>query len=155
MSHEDRKKVWVDQFQTRLAKRIGAYLVLFLVVLMNFLFAWKLIREGVHNPAAQLLAMFRDHLPVVICLVVLVPIMAWDAIRFTHRIVGPMVRFRRAMQTIAQGEAVVPIKLRQADYLNDLRDDFNHMLEALQRRGVPVLKPDVPTEADAAQKKPA
>jgi hypothetical protein len=154
MSHEDRKQVWVDRFQTRLALRIGAYLVVFLVVLVNFLFTWKLLHEGVSNPLVQLGQMLRAYLPVGVCLFILVPVLAWDAVSFTHRLVGPMVRFRRAMQSIARGEAVAPIKLRPGDYLNDLRDDFNQMLEALQRRGVPVLKPDVPAE-EAAQKKPA
>jgi nitrogen fixation/metabolism regulation signal transduction histidine kinase len=99
--------------------------------------------------------MLRDYLPVGVCLLLLVPVIAWDAIRFTHRLVGPMVRFRNTMQTIAEGETVRPIRLREGDYLTDLRDDFNHMLESLQRRGVPVLKPAVPVEDEAAQSKPA
>jgi hypothetical protein len=154
MRREERKHVWVDQFQTRLALRIGAYLALFLVVLLNFLFAWKLASEGVQNLGAQLLGMLRDYLPVGVCLLVLVPVMAWDAIRFSHRLIGPMVRFRRTMQSVAQGEAVRPIKLREGDYLNDLRDDFNAMLLALQQRGVAVLKPDAPAE-EQTQRKPA
>ena len=45
------------------------------------------------------------------------------------------------MSGITRGEAVSPIKLRDGDYLTELRDDFNAMLDSLQRRGVPVLKP--------------
>ena len=137
MKDNERTKVWIDQFQTRLALRIGLYLVLFLVVLVNFLFAWRLWQEGPGDLGEQFARMLRDHLPVGICLLVLVPVMAWDAIRFSHRIVGPMVRFRRTMQAIARGETVRPIKLRKDDYLNDLRDDFNQMLEALQRATSP------------------
>ncbi len=150
MKHEDRKRVWVDPFQTRLTMRIAAYLGLFLVVLVNFLFAWRLLTEGVHDPAGQFVAMLRDFLPVGICLLVLVPVMAWDAIRFTHRLVGPLVRFRRTMQSIAEGKMVRPIKLREGDYLTDLRDDFNRMLDGLQRRGVEVLQPGAPAEGQPA-----
>jgi len=155
MSRDQRQRIWVDQFQTRLTLRIGAYLALFLVVLINFLFAWRLAVEGVDNLGEQFLRMLRDYLPVGVCLLLLVPVMAWDAIRFTHRLVGPLVRFRTTMQTIADGEPVRPIRLREHDYLTDLRDDFNRMLESLQRRGVPVLKPAVPVEDAAAQNKPA
>jgi len=155
MSRDQRQRIWVDEFQTRLTMRIGAYLALFLVVLINFLFAWRLAAEGVGDLGDQFVRMLRDYLPVGVCLLLLVPVIAWDAIRFTHRLVGPMVRFRNTMQTIAEGEAVRPIRLRQGDYLTDLRDDFNHMLESLQRRGVPVLKPAVPVEEEAAQSKPA
>jgi hypothetical protein len=155
MRQEERKKVWVDPFQTRLTLRIAVYLVLFLVVLVNFLFVWRLATQGMDNPGEKFVGMLRDYLPVGICLLVLVPVMAWDAIRFSHRLVGPMVRFRRTMQSVAQGEPVRPVKLREGDYLTDLRDDFNQMLEALQRRGVPVLKPAVGAEDEAARSKPA
>jgi hypothetical protein len=152
MRRDDRKKVWVDQFQTKLTLRIGTYLVLFLIVLSNFLFAWRLLEEGPGDLLEQYLRMLRDYLPVGICLVVLVPVMAWDAIRFSHRIVGPLVRFRHTMQAVGNGEAVRPIKLRKGDYLNDLRDDFNQMLEGLQRRGVSVLKPTEPTVGESDQR---
>jgi hypothetical protein len=152
---EERKKVWIDPFQTRLSVRIGGYLAIFLIVLSNFLFAWKMIAEGPTNPAEQYYGMLRDYLPVFICLFLLVPVMAWDAIRFSHRLVGPMVRFRQTMQAIARGEAVRPIKLREGDYLGELRDDFNRMLEELQRQGVPVLKPADPAKDEQEQKKTA
>jgi hypothetical protein len=149
MKNDDRKQVWVHEFQTRLTLRIAAYLALFMVVLVNFLFAWKLMSEGVSNPWQQFLAMLWEHLPVGVLLLILVPVMAWDAMRFSHRLVGPMVRFRRTMQSIALGETVRPIKLRDGDYLTDLRDDFNQMLESLQRRGVSVLQPTVPEQEPA------
>src|SRR5262249_41464266 len=137
MRHDQRTRVWIDQFQTHLTRRIATYLLLFFVVLFNFLYAWRLLAEGAGNPGEQFLGMLRDYLPVAVCLLLLVPVMAWDAIRFTHRLVGPLVRFRRAMQSIAQGEPVRAIRLREGDYLTDLRDDFNEMLTALQERGVP------------------
>jgi hypothetical protein len=152
---EERKKVWIDPFQTKLSIRICCYLVIFLVVLCNFLFAWKMIVECPIDPWQQFLDMLRDHLPVIVCLVVLVPVIAWDTIRFTHRLVGPLGRWRRTMQSIANGEAVTPLKLREGDYLTDFRDDFNKMLEVLQKQGVPVLKPLDPAKDDDAQKKTA
>ena len=78
--------------------------------------------------------------------------MAWDAIRFSHRLVGPLVRFRRTMQEVTRGEPVRPIKLREGDHLLDLRDDFNEMLDSLQRRGLPVLKPNDPATDEKAQR---
>ncbi len=55
-----------------------------------------------------------------------------------------MVRFRRAMEDITKGQPVRPIKLREGDFLNELRDDFNKMLETLQKHGVPVMLPTEP-----------
>lgn len=149
---EERQKVWVDRFQTRLSLRIGGYLVVFFVVILNFLFAWKMIEEGPFDPAQQFLDTLRSNLPVIICLLVLVPVMAWDTIRFSHRLVGPLIRLRKTMQAIADGEAVRPIKLREGDYLAEVRDDFNKMLEVLQKQGVAVIKPADPSQESDAQK---
>jgi hypothetical protein len=116
MLPDERKHVWIDPFQTRLALRIGAYLALLPLVLFNLLFAWKLAVEGVQNPLEQMLGLLHDSLPIGVCLLILMPVLAWDAIRFSHRLVGPISRFRQCVQAIARGEAVRPIKLRDNDY---------------------------------------
>ena len=152
---EERKKVWVDPFQTRLSLRIGGYLVVFFIVFCNLLFAWKMIEEGPNDPGQQFLDTMRSNLPVILCLLVLVPVMAWDTIRFSHRLVGPLVRFRMTLQAMSEGEPVRPIKLRDGDYLTEMRDDFNQMLEELQKRGVPVLKPTDPARQEGTQQKTA
>ena len=48
-----------------------------------------------------------------------------------------------------------PIKLREGDYLTEMRDEFNRMLEELQKRGIPVLRPADPAQEQANQKKTA
>ena len=149
---EERKKVWIDPFQTRLTIRIGGYLVVFFIVFFNLLFAWKMISEGPVDPWGQFVETLAANAPTFVLLMVLVPVMAWDSIRFSHRMVGPLVRFRRTMQEIAGGEPVRPIKLREGDYLLEMRDDFNRMLEELQKRGVPVIKPADPGNDEDARK---
>jgi hypothetical protein len=152
---EERKKVWVDPFQTKLTLRIAGYLVVFFVVFSNFLFAWKMWDEGPVDPWGQFLETLRANMPVFVLLAVLVPVMAWDSIRFSHRLVGPLVRFRKTIQELTAGEPVRPIKLRDGDYLIEMRDEFNKMLEELQKRGTPVLKPTDPTQDQDAAKKTA
>lgn len=152
---EERKKVWIDPFQTKLTLRIAGYLVVFFVVFTNFLFAWKMWDEGPTAPWAQFVDTLRSNLPVFVLLFILVPVMAWDSVRFSHRLVGPLVRFRRALQEVAAGHAIRPIKLRDGDYPTELRDDFNSMLEELQKRGVPVLKPVDPAEEQEKRTKSA
>ena len=91
----------------------------------------------------------------ILALVILVPPLAYDAVQFAHGLVGPLYRFRKTMQAIGNGEAVRPIKLREGDYLTDMRDDFNKMLEELQKHGVPVIKPADPGSEVSTQKKTA
>ena len=105
--------------------------------------------------ARQLVETLWTYLPVFGVLLVLAPLIVWDTIRFTHRLVGPLVRFRQTTQAIARGEAVRPIKLRDGDYLTEMRDDFNKMLEELQKHGVPVIKPTDPAQEQDSQRKTA
>jgi methyl-accepting chemotaxis protein len=155
MTRDDRRSVWIDDFQTHLVFRICLYLTVFLLVLMNLVFAWRLASEGPGNVLAQFNAMLLDYLPVMVCLLVLVPVLAWDAIRFTHRLVGPLVRFRQVVKRLARGEAVERITLRQDDFLIDLQDDFNAMLESLQKRGAAVLAPRKPPTDAGTQRETA
>jgi hypothetical protein len=142
--NEERKKIWIDAFQTNITVRLSSYLVACFIVACNALVVWKFMVEGLNNPAQQFLMTWWTHMPIFVCLLALVPLMAWDMIKYTHRVIGPLVRFRQTMQAITRGEAVRPIKLREGDYLTELRDDFNRMLEELQKKGVPVLKPADP-----------
>jgi len=138
---DDRKKIWVNQYQTKLFIRIAMYWLIYQLAVWNFLFVWRVVQEGPGNPLEQYWGVFLDYYPTLIIFGVIVPILAWDAVRFTHRMVGPVVRFRRAMQEVSEGKLVRRIKLRPNDFLTDLQDDFNEMLEGLERRGVPILHP--------------
>jgi hypothetical protein len=145
---EERKKVWIDAIQTKLFVRIGMYWLIYTVALWNLLFIWRLLSEGPGDPLEQYGRFFLDYWPALVCFVVVVPALAWDAVRFTHRLVGPIYRFRKTIQALSNGEAVQPLKLRDDDFLKDMRDDFNRMLDTLQRQGAPVLKPANPDAAD-------
>jgi len=149
---QERKKVWIHAFQTKMLIRIGVYWLIYLVTLWNFLFAWRLLQEGPGNVLEQYGRFIQDYYPPLILFLLLLPIVAWDSVKFAHRLVGPLVRVRRSLQDLAAGEAIQPVRFRKGDYLLELRDDFNTMLEAFQRRGVPVLKPAEPAQEDAQRK---
>jgi hypothetical protein len=149
---EERKKIWIHAFQTKMLIRIGVYWLIYLLTLWNFLFVWRLIQEGPGNLLEQYSRFVQDYYPPLILFLALLPIAALDAVRFAHRLVGPLVRVRRALRDLADGQAIPPVKFREGDYLSELRDDFNAMLEAFQRRGVPVLKPAEPAKEDAQRK---
>jgi methyl-accepting chemotaxis protein len=144
MKREERKKVWIHAFQTRMLIRIGCYWLLYLLALWNLLFVWRLLVEGPGNLLDQYWRFLQDYYPPLILFFALLPVAAWDALKLAHRLVGPLVRVRQALQDVAAGNAIPPLRFREGDYLHELKDDFNAMLEALQRRGVPVLKPAEP-----------
>jgi signal transduction histidine kinase len=107
-----------------------AWLVVFMLVsLVAVLFS--VAAEGVN--IAAVLSKVAAHLwfPVIISIMVL-PILVRDCLRISNKFAGPVLRFRRAMQQLANGEKAEPIKLRDGDFWQDLADDFNRMLARVQ-----------------------
>jgi len=62
----------------------------------------------------------------------LVPILVRDAIRFSHRVVGPIVRLQSELRKADEVTELRPVKLRQNDFWQDLADDYNDFVERLQ-----------------------
>jgi hypothetical protein len=73
-------------------------------------------------------------------MVLLAVICVYDAVRWTHRLLGPLYRIRQTMKAVAAGEEVGTIRLRKGDLLLEMRDDFNDMLRALDERGAIALR---------------
>ncbi|HZT82103.1 MAG TPA: hypothetical protein VFA26_17885 [Gemmataceae bacterium] len=148
---ERRTVVWIDRFQSRLVLRLGLYWLVYQLALWNFLFVWRLLEEGKGDPVEQYGRFFRDFYPMLLCFLIVAPFFAWDALRFAHRVVGPLYRFRRTVQALAAGQPVRRVQLRDGDYLVEMRDDLNALLDALERQGViRVLGPAVPPNEEPA-----
>jgi hypothetical protein len=130
-----RRRFWIDPFQTQLFYRVTLYWIIFTFTLFNLLFAWRLLGEGPGDLWQQFVATVYDNIPLLVCSLVVVPWIGLDAVRFANRLVGPLYRFRKTMQSVTANEPVQPIRLRKDDFLMNMQDDLNAMLEALERRG--------------------
>jgi hypothetical protein len=138
-----RKKIWIDRFQTLLFLRIVLYFVL-------YQFAVWMVVAIERGSALALGGLFGPPVAtgvVVFAVVVVIALgflMIYDAITMTHRIVGPIVRFRKLIRAIAAGEKVELMDLRKGDLLHELKDECNEMLRALEQRGAVVLQDSEP-----------
>lgn len=137
---ELRKRIWIDRLQTVLFVRIGAYCLIYQVVVWVILSVWHQCCAALESLLKQPVST-SNWLPALLGILVLTPVLMYDAVRFAHRIVGPLYRFRKTIQAIAEGEPVAPIQLRQGDLLLDMQDDFNKMIDALEKRGYAVKAP--------------
>ena len=66
---------------------------------------------------------------------VLFPIVIFSSIRFSNRFVGPMVRVRKTLHQLAQGETTPIRAFRQNDFWSDTVDDINE-IAALHKHGI-------------------
>src|SRR5262249_37626001 len=133
--HEDRKKVCISCLQTRLFVRVALSWFVYQVCLWNLVFMWRLLVEKPDNALEQYGRYCLDYAPALLGSAALLPFVAWDAVRFFHRIIGPIQRFRLAMQAVVAGRQVEHVRLRRGDLLTDMRDDFNRMLDAVRVPG--------------------
>lgn len=134
-----RKRIWIDRFQTRMIGRIllycGAYQVSLWIIIMTVQMYLNSMDALTGQPMWRQLA-WTALLPVLAFLVII----TLDAVRFLHRLVGPVYRFRTTIQAIAAGEPVDLVQLRKNDYLQDVMKDFNEMLHRLEQKGAVVIK---------------
>jgi methyl-accepting chemotaxis protein len=63
-----------------------------------------------------------------------IPIILFFGIRQSHKVVGPMGRIKRTLETIGDGDFSPRIKLRDGDVLGELAQDINRMAEKLEGR---------------------
>jgi len=55
----------------------------------------------------------------------LAPVFIWDAIKLSNRFAGPIVRVRRALAQIADGQTPKAIEFRNGDFWKSLAHDLN------------------------------
>jgi hypothetical protein len=65
--------------------------------------------------------------PALIGSLLLLPLVLMDCLRLSNRFAGPMVRLHRAMEQLANGEPVKPVKLRDGDFWLEFADNFNRV----------------------------
>lgn len=73
--------------------------------------------------------------PAAICVVLLLPVVAYDFLRVSNRLVGPVLRLRRGMRALAAGEHVEPIKFRDGDFWREFADEFNALARRMHASG--------------------
>ncbi len=137
---DKRKKIWIDRFQTHLSIRLVLYFVLYQAAVWSIVVLDRAIAHGLELLTGNAVLSYYFTFVGVGTVVVLGLLSIRDALRVSHRVVGPLHRFRKAIQAVKAGDKIELLRLRQGDYLQELKDDFNEMLEALEERGAVTLQ---------------
>ena len=124
--------------------RVLLYWVVCLITITLMLLCWSIIRTP---------RMFYTHFddmwfhygPALIASFVLLPMVVLDIIRLSNRFAGPLVRLRRSMRALAQGEEVRPIHFRENDFWQEFADEFN----AIATRMGQLTSAEVPADQES------
>lgn len=138
-SQDRRKHVLIDQMQYRLLKINVAYFVVIFATFMTSLFAplvWRLLASDGTSPAgaraAQQFLLIDETvwLPLLLTFLCLIT----HSVFVSHRIAGPLVRLRRVLGAVGDGDLTVRATLRQKDYLVREQAIINDMITSLGGR---------------------
>ena len=133
MTTGKRRQYYVDtKVQGALLGRTAIYWCFCVVAIMLMLLAWRVTTEPAQPFAAHLVWFWTYNAPAMLASCLLLPILMIDTLRLSNRFAGPMIRLRRAMVRLADGERVEPVNFRDNDFWKSFADDFNRVLARIE-----------------------
>lgn len=132
-----RRRLFVDQqIQGTLLYRIGIYWCFAVLTVCLVTLCFRAITYGGPSDSFWDYFAFREFFTqyglVVLASLVLVPVIMFDVLVTTNRFSGPLYRVRRSLRALAEGEKVAPIQFRENDFLKDLADEFNAVVQRVE-----------------------
>ena len=133
MSEKNRKTNLVDhEIQGALAKRMAMHWVFFLAVVLVLSVALQWLSNPFTSVNDLLSNLWATQAPILLTMLCLIPVFIYDSIKLSNKLVGPMVRIRRAIRSLAAGEKTPPVSLRKDDFWKDMAEDLNRAIDAYQ-----------------------
>lgn len=132
-SKQPRRRLFVDpEVQGALVTRCLIYWCLTLfVVFVALLFPEYIFAVlGLVNPSSP--SIWVRYAPGLVIAAGFTALMVVDLLRSTNRFAGPMVRTRKFLRSLANGEPVEPISFRRHDYWRGYADELNAVLRRIQ-----------------------
>lgn len=137
-ANSKRKKMFVSlPIQGSMIFKLSMYWFVYHIALWHMMFLFQFISSRVHSLSGEEIlsinqmysSFLSDHTVMLLAAIMVLPFILIDIMCYTHRIAGPVVRFRDTLQKMTQGEPVKPIQLRKKDFMTDLQDDFNRFIQ--------------------------
>jgi nitrogen fixation/metabolism regulation signal transduction histidine kinase len=131
MSAQKRHRYFVHKnIQRALVLRMMWHILAFAAASFTVTVFLEIVRDPFRNPEDWRQMITTSVIAFSATTVCLLPILAWDSIKFSHRFVGPILRLQSELAKVGRG--VVPtVRLRSSDYWHELADEFNLMIDRL------------------------
>lgn len=134
-----RRRILIEDYQYRLLFINLLYFCIILLIFAGVLFlplilklrsgSASVIEQG--ELAGQFLALHARVWPAMFVIFVLLTL---HSVFVSHRIAGPLYRFRKVFGAVASGDLSVRAKLRKGDYLGKESDSLNEMIASLRAK---------------------
>ena len=141
-----RKQIFVDpKVQGTLVFRVIVYWTVCVTTISIMLLCWRMLTGPARMPFTHLDDMWFQYGPALIASFILLPLVIYDIVRTSNRFTGPLLRLRRNMRSLAEGEHVKPLRFRDGDFWQDLAKDFNAVVQRVQNADKSTADHEVPS----------
>jgi nitrogen fixation/metabolism regulation signal transduction histidine kinase len=135
MSKNKRKQILIDPTaQLALARNMFTNWLCFLAVVILLAVCVEIV---VQYPDQSLQSLtqgaWHRHAQTITLMLLICPFFIYRSIKLSHRFAGPIWRLRREMRRLNEGNTIEPLHFRKNDFWKDLAEDFNGMLQRLER----------------------
>lgn len=125
-----RKKLIVDPaMQWALIRRLTSHWLMFLGMLFAGHLLYEYMRSFVSPTNSFWVSFISRHWLTFAIMVAAIPVFMYDTLRMSNRFAGPLARLRESFQRLSNGEEVSDLATRKGDYVNDLVERYNELLE--------------------------
>ncbi len=124
-----RTRLFVDRIQTALVYRVLFILIgstLFVTLPLAFL---RTIFSPEQVWFAHLADIWQTHWQVFAMMLLIVPFVVYDLLKFSHRFAGPMSRLRRELDNAVNSRETLPVRFRDHDYWGEIGDNCTRLIE--------------------------
>ncbi len=134
-----RRQILVDRFQYQLLLINLLYFFAILLIFSAALFVPLIIQlesSTLSQPEQEVVAtqFLSLHARVWPALLIAFLLLAIHSIFVSHRIAGPLMRFRNTFKAVAAGDLSIRVTIRKHDYLGSEADILNEMIAGLRTR---------------------
>jgi hypothetical protein len=122
-----RNQVIIDpKVQWALARRLCFHWLAFFAVLLSIGTAMRAMVELWEYSFWEAAALaLRDQIPMVVIMLVVLPLFLYDTLKLSNRFAGPMYRIRQALECLASGQTIAPLKFRRGDFWHEVAQQVN------------------------------
>lgn len=135
---EKRARVLIDrQVQFALARRIITHWCLFFALSLTALFGVEyVLADPSQKLSSYVASIWGKYAFFILLMLAVIPTFVYDTVKLSNRFVGPIVRLRRSIRSLADGDAVPTLRFREGDFWRELSDDFNRVAARLEQENV-------------------
>lgn len=133
-----RRKIFINkEVQSKILWRCVIFWAVYHFIMLHTLFGFEfmaylvsIMNGGNVQSLSQLYSTFLGkYYPIILTALSLLPFLALDMLKMSHRVVGPLVPFQRAMKKLREGKKVDEVKLREDDLMSEFLGEFNEFLK--------------------------